>query len=270
MTPSPQQTSGAGERVALVTNVKEYAGPGAVAALADAGFTVVCHDLSFTQATAREAFAGEDGRLRVVAEQNPHELVSAILSDLGRIDVVVSNDFIPGTLFDPDPELLEPGAPYMRRQQFEDVDVNEFRATLEALVVRPFLLSKAVLPPMKERRSGAIIFITSAVSYRAGPEYEMYSAGRSAATSLAQGLAIQAAPYDIQVNPIGPAWFENPTYYPERHRDLFMPAVERDVPLGRLGRQDEMGALIVFLVSGQAAPITGQFIPFTAGTRLRR
>jgi 3-oxoacyl-[acyl-carrier protein] reductase len=270
MMPIQQQTSGAGERVALVTNVKEYAGPGAMAALADAGYTVVCHDLSFTEAAAREEFAGEDGRLRIVAEQNPHDLVGAILSELGRIDVVVSNDFIPGTLFEPEPELPEPGTPYMRKQQFEDVDADEFRATLEDLVVRPFLLSKAVLPSMKERRSGAIIFITSAVSYRAGPQYEMYSAGRSATTSLAQGLAIQAGPFNIQVNPIGPAWFENPTYYPERHRDLFMPDVERDVPLGRLGRQDEMGALIVFLVSGQAAPLTGQFIPFTAGTRLRR
>jgi 3-oxoacyl-[acyl-carrier protein] reductase len=98
----------------------------------------------------------------------------------------------------------------------------------------------------------------------------MYSAARSATTSLAQGLAVEAAPYDIQVNPIGPAWFENPTYYPERLRDRFQRAVEREVPLRRLGRQDELGALIGFLVSGQAAPMTGQFLPFTAGTRLRR
>ncbi len=258
------------DRVALVTNVEEYAGPGAVRALADAGFTVVGHDRSFTQPLARGAYASGDGRILAVAEQEPQDLVDAILSRLGRIDVVVSNDFIPGTLWDEAPELPEPGSPYMRNQPLEDVDVNEFRATLEQLVVRPFLLSKAVLPSMKQRRSGAIIFITSAVSYRAGPEYEMYSASRSATTSLAQGLAVQAASYGIQVNPIGPAWFANPTYYPDRHREQFMGHVERDVPLGRLGTQEEMGALITFLVSGQAAPITGQFIPFTAGTRLRR
>lgn len=98
----------------------------------------------------------------------------------------------------------------------------------------------------------------------------MYSAGRSATTSMAQGLAVQAAPYGIQVNPIGPAWFANPTYYPERHREQWGPHAEREVPLGRLGTQEELGALVTFLVSGHAAPLTGQFLPFTAGTRLRR
>lgn len=258
------------QRVALVSNVTEYGGPGAANALAEAGYTVVCHDASFAERAARDRFADSNVQLRPVAEQGPRDLVGAALSLAGRIDVLVNNDFIPGSLFDPDPDLPGPGTPYMRKQAYEDLNPDEFRQTLELLVLRPFLLSQAALPTMKARRSGAIIFITSAVSYRAGPNYEMYSAGRSAATSLAQGLAIQVAPYNIQVNPIGPAWFANPTYYPEKHKEFFMADAEREVPLGRLGRQDELGALIVFLTSGQAAPVTGQFIPFTAGTRLRR
>lgn len=270
MTEHHEAASPGAGRVALVTNVREYGGPGSARALADAGLTVACHDATFTEAAAREAFAGEDRRLRPVPQQEPRELVDAVLAELGRIDVVVSNDFVPGTLWDPDPELPAPGSPYMRSQPFEDADVVEFRATLEELVVRPFLLAQAVLPAMRQRGSGAIIFITSAVSYRAGPEYEMYSAARSAATSLAQGLAIQAAPHNVQVNPIGPAWFANPTYYPEHHRDRWQPAADAEVPIGRLGSQDELGALVVFLASGQALPLTGQFLPFTAGTRLGR
>lgn len=263
-------TTAAGGRVALVTNVEQYAGPGSARALADAGFIVICHDRTFSEPAARDAFPDGDGRLRAVAGQQPQELVDAVMVEHGRIDIVVSNDFIPGTFWDPEPELPAPGSPYMRSQPFEDADPVEFRATLEELVIRPFLLAQAVLPSMKQRGSGTIIFITSAVSYRAGPEYEMYSAGRSATTSLAQGLAIEAAPYNIQVNPIGPAWFANPTYYPERHRDRWQPVADIEVSLGRLGRQDELGALVVFLASGQALPLTGQFLPFTAGTRLRR
>lgn len=158
------------ERVALVTNVEEYAGPGSVRALADAGFTVVCHDESFAGDGPREAYASGDGRVMPVAAQDPQELVDGVLSRLGRIDAVVSNDFIPGTLWDPAPELPDAGSPYMRSQPFEEADPVEFRATLERLVIRPFLLARAVLPSMKERRAGAIVFITSAVSYRAGPE----------------------------------------------------------------------------------------------------
>jgi 3-oxoacyl-[acyl-carrier protein] reductase len=253
-----------------VTNVNEYAGPGAALALADSGFTVACHDKSFTDRSSRDTFATSDQRLQPVPEQDPQELVESILTQLGRIDVIISNDFVPGDLWQESAEQPAPGSTFVQRTPLEHAEVCAFRATLEALVIRPFLLSKAALPSMKERRSGAIIFITSAVSYRAAPEYEMYSAGRSATTSLAQGLAIEVAPFDIQVNPIGPAWFDSPTYFPAHHRDRFMPVLEREVPLGRLGRQDELGALIAFLVSGQAAPITGQFIPFTAGTRLRR
>lgn len=264
MTPAPAA------RIAVVTNVEQYAGPGAARALAAAGCTVVCHDGSFTEPEVRDAYAEGDERLRPVAEQDPQALVAAVLAEHGRVDVVVSNDFIPGTLWDPEPELPPPGTPFMRSQPLEEADVAELRATLEGLVVRPFLLAQAAVPAMKAQGSGTIVFVTSAVSYRAGPGYELYSAGRSATTSLAQGLAVQLAPHGIQVNPIGPAWFANPTYYPERHRAAWGPAAEREVPLGRLGTQEELGALIVFLASGQAAPLTGQFLPFTAGTRLRR
>lgn len=273
MTPTEHDVSGgpaSGGRVALVTNVEQYAGPGAAQALAAAGYTVVCHDVSFTDPAARAAFGNGDERIQPAAEQEPGELVDRVLATHDRLDVLVSNDFIPGNFWDDPPESLEPGSPYMRQLALEAVNLDELRATLEQLVVRPFALAKAVLPGMKDRHGGAILFITSAVSYRAGPRYEMYSASRSATTSFAQGLAVQAAPYGIQVNPIGPAWFANPTYYPDRHRERFMPQAEREVPLGRLGRQDEMGALIVFLASGDALPLTGQFLPFTSGTRLVR
>lgn len=266
----PSPPAAAAGRVALVTDVEQYAGPGAARALAAAGCTVVCHDGSFADPAARDAYARGDDRLRPVAEQDPRELVAAVLAEHGRLDVLVSNDFIPGTLWDTEPEPSPPGSASMRSRPIEEADVAELRATLEALVVRPFALAQAVVPSMKARGGGTIVFVTSAVSYRAGPGYELYSAGRSATTSLAQGLAVQLAPHGIQVNPIGPAWFANPTYFPERHRSAWGPAVEREVPIGRLGTQEELGALVVFLASGQAMPLTGQFLPFSAGTRLRR
>jgi 3-oxoacyl-[acyl-carrier protein] reductase len=74
--------------------------------------------------------------------------------------------------------------------------------------------------------------------------------------------------FNIQLNAIGPNWFENPTYFPpglwERDADL-RALVAQEVPLQRLGQEHEMGALIAFLASGRATPVTGQFFGFTGG-----
>lgn len=251
--------------VALVTNVRQFAGPGAVEALADEGYAVACHDRVFADPERLAAYGAGDDRLRALPEQDPDELVDAVLAQFGRIDVLVTNDLILSQLYGPPPEAPGPGEVVFRQVALEEATIDEFRATLEALVVRPFALCRAVLPSMKARAGGCIIFITSSMNGRANPKLEMASAARTAATNLAQSLAFDVAPHGIQVNAIGPSWFDNPTYFPERHRDQFMPTVERDVPLRRLGRQDEMGALIAFLASGKAAPLTGQYLAFTAG-----
>ena len=174
MTPAEQgAAANSDQRVAIVTNVTEYAGPGSARALADAGYVVACHDPTFIHPQTRAQFTAVNGGLLAMEEQSPHDLVAAVINAHGRIDVVVSNDFIPGSHFDPAPETPSPGTPSLRSQRLEDMDVVEFRATLEELLIRPFLLAQSVIGAMKERGSGTLIFIPSAASYRAGPNFEM-------------------------------------------------------------------------------------------------
>jgi len=253
-------------RVALVTNVSEYAGPGAVRALADNGYLVASHSRSFADASVREEFAASDERLRPIAEQDPDALVQHVLAELGRVDVLVSNDYLPGNRWGNSSKPATSDLPVIRKIALEELGVDEIRRTFEELVVKPCRLCQAVLPGMKERGSGAIIFITSAASYRAHPDYPAYGAARSATTSLAQALAVAVAPNGVQVNVIGPAWFENPSFFQAEHRESYMPIVEREVPAQRLATQQELGALIAFLVSGLATPLTGQFLAFTMAT----
>lgn len=254
-------------RVALLTHARQFAGPGVVRALADAGFEVICHDRSFAEPDQLAGYQATDARLTVIAEQDAEKLVDAAIERFGHIDLVVSNDMIASQLYGPPPQdaVVTAGDAVFRQVNLEDATVEEFRATLEALVVRPFALSRAVLPSMKARGSGTIIFITSSMSGRANPMLQMASAARTAATNLAQSLAHEVGPDGVHVFVIGPAWFDNPTYYPAAYRDAFMPGVERDVPLRRLGSQEEMGALVAYLASGKAAPLIGQYLGFTAG-----
>lgn len=121
---------------------------------------------------------------------------------------------------------------------------------------------------MKEARTGRIILVTSAAAVRPLATAVLYSAARAAATTLVTGAAKALGEHNIQLNAIGPDWFENPAYFPpglwESDTEL-RATVAEEVPLQRLGRQDEMGALIAFLASGKATPVTGQFFGFTGG-----
>jgi 3-oxoacyl-[acyl-carrier protein] reductase len=236
-------------RVALVTNVHEYGGPGAVAALADLGMCVVGHDVRFPDEQAREDFTAQHPGMDARSEQLPESLVRGVLDDHGRLDVVVSNDVAPFA------------------SAFSQATVEDYRELLERLAVWPFALAKAAIPALQQRGAGSLIFITSATAERPVPGTALYAAARAATTMLAAALPKELWGSGIQVNAIGPHWMSNPTYFPEgwdrddRRRERF----EREVPMQRLGRQEELGALIALLASGSCAPVTGQFIGFTCG-----
>jgi NAD(P)-dependent dehydrogenase (short-subunit alcohol dehydrogenase family) len=240
------------QTVALVTNVTQYAGPAGATALAADGFRTVCHDQRFTDAGVRDAFAAANPALTPIAEQEP-EAMFAAASAHGSVDVVLSNDFVP---------------PAAVMGAFEAAKLDNFEFIMHELVYRPFQLIQAAIPAMKANRAGRIILITSAVAVRPTAAAVLYGAARAASTSMMTGAAKALGEFNIQLNAIGPNWFENPTYFPpglwEQNAEL-RATVAKEVPLQRLGQQEEMGALIAFLASGKATPVTGQFFGFTGG-----
>jgi 3-oxoacyl-[acyl-carrier protein] reductase len=240
------------QTVALVTNVTQYAGPAGATALAADGFHTVCHDQTFTDAAVRDAFAAANPALTPIAEQEPEAMIAAAQAH-GTVDVVLSNDYVP---------------PAAVMSEFDTAPLADFEFIVRELVYRPFQLIQAAIPSMKANRSGRIILITSAVAVRPTPSAILYGAARAASTSMTTAAAKALGEFNIQLNSIGPNWFENPTYFPagrwEQDADL-RALVAKEVPLQRLGQQHEMGALIAFLASGKAAPVTGQFFGFTGG-----
>lgn len=237
-------------RVALVTHVTHFVGGASARALADRGATVVCHDETFADADAREAFRAANPGLHAVAEQTPPELVQRIAGDHGALDVLVNNDPFPAI-----------------RARIEDANLDDLRDGLEALVVRPFALTASVVPQMRARRAGKIVFVTSAAPFRGLANYSMYVAARGAGNALAVSLARELAAFNVHVNAVAPNFVESPTYFPETL--LADPEarakIESNIPLGRLGKPEEVGALIAFLASPGADFLTGQVIPIAGG-----
>jgi 3-oxoacyl-[acyl-carrier protein] reductase len=236
---------------ALATNVMEYGGPGAVAALEKAGYRIACHDRSFTDPRACEAYSVAHPEVTILSAQEPEAVVAEAVGSLTAIDALISNDIHPN-----------------RPTPIENVSLEDLRATIEAVLVTPFRLTQAVIPHMKERRTGSIVLVTSARELQPEPGFSVPTTARGGATTFALALARELAPSGIQVNAVAPNYLYSELYYP-RERFIDDPvgraAIADRVPLGRLGTPEEFGALVEFLASGNSRFVTGQVIAFTGG-----
>ncbi len=237
-------------RNVLLTNARQYCGPGALAALVRDGAQVFCHDASFVDAGARAAFERESGA-HALSAQTPPEILAETVALAGTPDAIVSNDVYPIT-----------------RNDIETIPSEDLRATFEAVVMVPILLTQAFLPLMKARRSGAFVFVTSARETRPEPGFAVPTTLRAATTAFAKALAKEAAPFGVQANVVGPNYLYSEMYYP-RAQFVDDPegraAIAAKVPFGRLGEQEEAGALIAFLAGGNSPFTTGQVVYFTGG-----
>ena len=237
-------------RSILITNVNHFAGIAASTFMAKAGATMLCHDASFEDAAARAAFEASADGLVALSEQDHHTMVAEAIHKAGEVDVLINNDAFPAI-----------------RAKIEDADVQDMRDGLEAMVVDGFVRTGAIVPHFKDRKGGKIIFLTSASAFVGLKNYSMYASARAAAHGLVLSLAKELASYNIQVNAIAPNFIENPDYFPPEllaNEEAFQKIVS-NIPLGRLGKPEEIAALIAFYASNQSDFITGNLMPFAGG-----
>lgn len=237
-------------RKILITNVTHFTGVAASQVMADMGASVVCHDASFTDAAARDAFTGTHDGLIAIEAQEPADVAASAVEAAGHIDALICNDSYPAI-----------------RAKVEEAKLEDMRAGLEAMLVAPFAMCGAIVPHFKERGSGKILFLTSATAFVGLPNYSMYVAARAGANGLAISLAKELARSNIQVNAIAPNFVENPDYFPPEllADEAAYKKITANIPLGRLGKSDEIAAAIAFYVSDKSDFITGHVLPFAGG-----
>ena len=242
--------------VAIVSNATEYAGPGSVNMLAAEGFQMVCDDRKFAGAAIRDDYEAQHPGCVATAAASPEQLVREAIERFGQIDAVISNDFA----------TIDGGA-------VDELGAPAFRAAFEALTVTPFRLCAAAAREMKRQRHGQIVLVTSGAgrtnpvsSFAPGDVRTGYIVAREAANALARCMALELAPFGIQVNAVAPYLLYSQTFFPSplgaadpQFRDL----LNARIPMGRWGRDEEIGALVALLASGRAAFISGQVIPFS-------
>jgi NAD(P)-dependent dehydrogenase (short-subunit alcohol dehydrogenase family) len=148
-------------------------------------------------------------------------------------------------------------------ESLENHALGTWRETFRVNVDGTLLCSQAVLPHMRQRRSGSIINIGSVsgiLSYAGGGAY---AASKAAVAMLTKTLALEAGPFGIRVNCICPGTIRHGA----RADDDSVPA---HIPLGRCGSATDVSSLVLFLASDQASYMTGAVITLDGGATAGR
>ena len=191
-------------------------------------------------------------------------MIEKIVSQFGRIDILVNN---------------AGSKPGKDRVLAVDLDEKEWDRVIKVNAKGTFLCSQAVARHFIERKiHGKIVNISSVVGKEAMPKYAAYSASKFAIIGLTQALALELAPYQINVNAVCPSLVDTErvtelvnalTEKNEPFKDKYEELIQNRsglVPLGRLATRTDVANMVSFLASEQSNFLTGLSIPVAGGS----
>jgi 2-deoxy-D-gluconate 3-dehydrogenase len=148
---------------------------------------------------------------------------------------------------------------------------DDWDSVIETQLNVVFLFSKLAAKSMVESKAGKIINIGSMYSYFGSALIPSYSAAKGAIVQLTKSMAIELAPYNIQVNAIAPGWFETDMTLAVRSPEMKQMNEEiiARTPAGRWGKPDELIGTALFLASHASNFVTGALIPVDGGYAIR-
>lgn len=237
-------------RVAFITGAASGIGLATARILAEEGVTVVMADRDAERlALARGTIDAPGVSVRQVDVGSAHEVgstVAAVVDEHGRIDMAVLNAGITGV-----------------NTPLEDYPVDVFDQVVATNLRGTWLCLRAVIPPMKQARSGSIVLTSSIQGLAALAGTTAYTTTKHALVGMMKGAALELAKCGIRVNTVHPGYVETPMMQAIHEAvspddpALFQSALAATVPMGRYARPDEIARLIRFLCSDESSFSTG-------------
>ncbi len=236
-------------KVAIVTGAASGIGAGTAVVFAEHGARLVLVDRDGEGLERQRQGLREQGadvaayQTDVAVRAGIEHVVALALDAYGQIDIVVNNAGIM-----PHGDLLA-----FDESTWDDVMAINLKSM--------FLMCKAVIPHMLERRQGSIINMSSVMAVLTEPGYEAYSASKAGVIGLTKALAVSYAEHGIRCNCICPGWVDTPL---NQRLAVELGGVEqlnavlkRQQPLGRMASTREVGNVALFLASDEASAVTG-------------
>ncbi|NIN67062.1 MAG: glucose 1-dehydrogenase [Anaerolineae bacterium] len=240
-------------KVAVVTGAAQGIGKAIALRLAKQGADVVVADLNVEKAKGVADQVATKMRRRAIAiktdvadGRSVQALVEQIIKEFGRIDILVNN------------------AAIIRRGSLETMTDQDWHDVVGTNLTGVYYCCRAMVPIMKGQGSGKIVNISS-VAGKTGDITSSpgYGPSKAGIDCLTKSLARELAPHGINVNAVAPHAIETEmsAQWSEEKRKEVVSAI----PLGRMGKPEEVAEVVAFLASDRASFITGEIIDVNGG-----
>ncbi len=243
------------DHVVIVTGASSGLGAHFATVLHAVGATVV---LTARRADRLDELAAQlPGAHVVIAdiadESNREGLVADVLDRFGRVDVLVNNAGVGGTV------------------AVEDEELDRFRNSMEVNVTALWHLSKLCAPSMIDSGSGAIVNVASMLGHVGSTPVKQahYCASKGAVVNLTRELALQWARKGVRVNALCPGWFPSEMTEGMDADDGSRRFIASNSPIPRMGELDELDGALLLLASRAGTFLTGQSIIVDGGWTAR-
>src|SRR3989338_7100641 len=234
-------------KVALVTCGRRGMGKAHALALAVQGAKVAITDIDLAECQLVAAqIKSKNGeaicfKMDVSDKAEVEEVFNKVIKEFGRLDILVNN----AGIFSPKPAL--------------EISEEEWDRTLDINLKGQFLCAQRAAKEMAKNKWGRVINISSIASGGVGIGFEgaaHYAASKGGIIGMTESLAIELAPFGINVNAIAPGAIDTPMIQAGAETEELKKYIEK-IPLKRIGRPEEVSAAVVFLASDEASYITG-------------
>ncbi|MDP6351225.1 MAG: SDR family oxidoreductase [Alphaproteobacteria bacterium] len=247
-------------KIALITAAASGMGRAGALLFAKEGAKVVAVDIDSggAEAVAQEVTGAGGEAIAVAADltkdAEAKRIVHAAVDGFGGLDVVWNHVGHPG-----------PG-------RIEGVDMADYELAMDLNIRSVMVTTAEALPALRARGGGSVLFTASIAGLAGSPFSPIYSAAKYGVVGLMQSMACRYAPENIRMNAVCPAPIDTPMLNvflqrpdTQTNREENRARMMQAIPLGRVGRPEEVAAAALFLCSEEASFITGVALPVDGG-----